>query len=118
MDTRRHAQTALCIGARSGQFPLPGGTVRIPSLELKFQTATNTHVTRRFLLDRRHPETLHAFLAHFLGHSIRLWDLDPETLVGMRGPLFGEPADVPRSAASALGTGTSISELKKGGIYV
>lgn len=96
-----HAQQALCIGAQSGHTTLPGGTVRIPILELKFQITAKKTVIRRFLLDRRHPETLHAFLEHFLGYPIRLWELVPEMLVGQHGPLWGGPADISQLAAGS-----------------
>lgn len=98
MDTQPHPQiirsNARCIGVRSGAAALPGGTVPLPVLELEFQVNGTDTVTRRFLLDQRHPETPRAFLERFLGHPIRLWELDPETLLGRRGPI-----EVPGSAA-------------------
>ena len=105
MDTQTHAQqirsNARCIGARSGGVTLPGGTVPLPVLELEFQVNGADTVTRRFLLDQRHPETLNAFLARFLGHPIRLWELDIETLVGRRGPIGVPGTAALRSAAKA-----------------
>lgn len=105
MDTPSHTRkvrfNARCIGARGGAATLPGGTVPLPVLELEFQVNGADTVTRRFLLDQRHPETLNTFLERFLGHSIRLWELDIETLVGRRGPIEVPGTAALRSAAKS-----------------
>ena len=79
---------AVCTDAQAGPQPLwPGGTP-VPVLQLMFQRENGKPETRRFLLDRRHPEQLLAFLEEFLGHAVpRLWELDPRTLLGQQGPL-------------------------------
>ena len=86
---REFCGEAVCVSAQAGQMALPGGSVRIPVLELKFQPAEGAVTVRRFLLDRKHTQKLSSFLACFLGHPIQsLWSFDPKTLVGRQGPLF------------------------------
>lgn len=79
---------AVCTGVLAGPKRLLKGGAPVPALELTFRREDGLMETRRFLLDRRHPERLLAFLEQFLGHSIlHLWELDPQTLLGQQGPL-------------------------------
>lgn len=79
---------AVCTNAQAGLQSLDPGGTPIPVLRLTFQRENGSTETRRFLLDRRHPERLLAFLEEFLGHAVlRLWELEPRTLLGQQGPL-------------------------------
>lgn len=88
LPTESTRRLAVCTGALAGLQPLRRGGTPVPVLQLTFRRAEGTVETRRFLLDRRHPERLLAFLEEFLGHAVpRLWELDPQTLLGRQGPL-------------------------------
>ena len=79
---------AVCTGALARLQPICRGGTPVPVLQLTFRRAEGAVETRRFLLDRRHPERLLTFLEGFLGHAVlRLWELDPRTLLGRQGPL-------------------------------
>lgn len=79
---------AVCTGVLAGPQPLSSGGTPVPVLQLTFLPENGRPETRRFLLDRRHPDRLLAFLEGFLGHSVpRLWELDPQALLGRQGPL-------------------------------
>ena len=81
-------QIARCVGVWAGPVTLGSGTVSVPLLELRFRLADGTVTTRRFLLDRNHPQRLKDFLEGFLGRPLRsLWEWDPDGLVGRRGPI-------------------------------
>ena len=86
--SQKLCQTVRCVRAWAGQITLAGGKTSVPVLELEFRSSKAISIQRRFLLDRRHPQSLQGFLEGFLGHPItRLWELEPEMLVGRQGPL-------------------------------
>ena len=85
---QKPCQLARCVRAWAGPITLTKGTIPVSVLEVEFRSDDNKSMTRRFLLDRSHPQKLQAFLERFLGHPIpKLWELEPETLVGRQGPL-------------------------------